>query len=123
MMELKNLAKTVSKRRRQGKCHESVSPAVVSVTDSGSSGAAPGPGPSSAETVPGTSTHATESASGKCIELIPDATAPKMPVGVEAYPANEQVLSFDFDTNPIPIANVHNQLGLHVSPAIKNKII
>ncbi|KAH3712956.1 hypothetical protein DPMN_072718 [Dreissena polymorpha] len=110
MMEL---AETMSKRRRQGK----------SVTDSGSSGAAPGPVPSSAEAVSGTSTHATESAPGSCIELVPDATAPKMPVGVEAYPGKEQVLSFDFDTNPIPIASVHNQLGLHVSPAIKHKII
>ncbi|KAH3874697.1 hypothetical protein DPMN_037950 [Dreissena polymorpha] len=45
-----------------------------------------------------------------------------MPVGVEAYPGNEQVLSFDIDTNPIPIAGVHNQLGLHVSPAITDKI-
>ncbi|KAH3719077.1 hypothetical protein DPMN_061906 [Dreissena polymorpha] len=60
MMEL---AETISKRRREGK----------SVTDSGSSGAAPGPGPSSAEAVPGTSRHVTESAPGSCIELIPDA--------------------------------------------------
>ncbi|KAH3711002.1 hypothetical protein DPMN_070501 [Dreissena polymorpha] len=105
MMEL---AETISKRRRHGK----------SVTDSGSSGAAPGPGPLSAEAVPGTSTHATESATRSCIELIPDATALKVPVGVEANPGNEQVLSFDFDTNPIPIASVHNHLDLHVSPAI-----
>ncbi|KAH3714633.1 hypothetical protein DPMN_057318 [Dreissena polymorpha] len=123
MMELENLAETVSKRRRQGKRPESVSPTVESVTGSGSSGAAPGPGPPSAEAVPGTSTHATESAPGSCIELIPDATAPEVPVGVEAYPGNEQVLSFDFDTNPIPIASVHNQKGLHASHAIENKII
>ncbi|KAH3884379.1 hypothetical protein DPMN_008357 [Dreissena polymorpha] len=44
------LAETASKGRRQGKCSESVSPAVESVTDCG---------PSSAEAVPGTSTHAT----------------------------------------------------------------
>ncbi|KAH3726270.1 hypothetical protein DPMN_052128 [Dreissena polymorpha] len=48
------LAETLSKRRRQGK----------SVTDSGSSGAAPRPGPSSAEAVPGTCTHAIESPLG-----------------------------------------------------------
>ncbi|KAH3869419.1 hypothetical protein DPMN_032584 [Dreissena polymorpha] len=60
--------------------------AVESVTDSGSSGAAPGPGPSSAEAVPGASTHATESVHGSCIELIPAETAPKVPFGVEAYP-------------------------------------
>ncbi|KAH3829932.1 hypothetical protein DPMN_103163 [Dreissena polymorpha] len=60
MMELENLAEKVSKRRRQGKCPESVSPVVESVTGSWSSGAALGPGPSSAEAVPGASTHATE---------------------------------------------------------------
>ncbi|KAH3788267.1 hypothetical protein DPMN_166402 [Dreissena polymorpha] len=96
MMELENLAETVSKLRRQGQCPESVSPAVESVTGSWSSGAAQGPGPLSAEAVPGTSTHATESVPGSCIKLIPDATAPEVPVGVEAYPGNEHVFSFDF---------------------------
>ncbi|KAH3883903.1 hypothetical protein DPMN_007871 [Dreissena polymorpha] len=77
MMELENLAETVSKRRRKGKCPESVSLAVESVTGSGSSGAASGTGPSNADAVPVTSTHDTESAPGSCIELIPDATAPR----------------------------------------------
>ncbi|KAH3830885.1 hypothetical protein DPMN_104141 [Dreissena polymorpha] len=39
------------------------------------------PGTSKEEAVPGTTTHAT---------LIPDATAPKVPVSVEAYPGIEQ---------------------------------
>ncbi|KAH3789133.1 hypothetical protein DPMN_167304 [Dreissena polymorpha] len=58
MMELETLAETVSNRRRQGKCPESLSLAVESVTGSGLSGAASGPGISSAEAVPGTITHA-----------------------------------------------------------------
>ncbi|KAH3874698.1 hypothetical protein DPMN_037951 [Dreissena polymorpha] len=64
MMELENLAETVSKHMRQGNCPKSVSPAVETVTGSGSSGTAQGPGSSSLEAVPGTSTHATESAPG-----------------------------------------------------------
>ncbi|KAH3834782.1 hypothetical protein DPMN_108117 [Dreissena polymorpha] len=51
------LTETISKHRGQGK----------SVTDLRSSGAGPGPWPSSTEAVPGTSTHATESAPGSCM--------------------------------------------------------
>ncbi|KAH3874786.1 hypothetical protein DPMN_038039 [Dreissena polymorpha] len=86
MMELENLAETVSKHMRQGNCPKSVSPARKALGHPYA-----------------------------CYRLILDATAPEMPAGVEAYPGNEQVLSFDIDTNPIPIAGVHNQLGLHIS--------